>query len=216
MFNAMSDEYTPDDKKVWKAVKKTVKPLSSNQYNTCKDVLEASQVPASKPSLSKSQELSKNNNTGGEAIKDIASVWQERQAVITKNAHSGLPGRVKMNAHEGKNGYREKGQGLNLNKNHRKKSMGGEIAPQCRLDLHGNSLDVAFRRTGEFFDQCWEDKVRYVNIITGKGAGILHSHAPQWFKGAFAEYISEWHDAPNRYGGSGAFIIVLKKQNKGK
>ena len=95
------------------------------------------------------------------------------------------------------------------------------------LDLHGKTLDEANRIIKNFIKQSYQDKVRKLTIITGKGLhsnnekdpyvsknlGILKYSIPEFLKNnsELMKIILEIKEAHIKDGGSGAFYIFLKK-----
>ena len=107
-----------------------------------------------------------------------------------------------------------------------------ENAEKTRLlDLHGKGLDEANRIIKNFIKQSYQDKIRKLTIITGKGLhsnnekdpyvsknlGILKYSIPEFLKNnsELMKIILDFKEADIKDGGSGAFYIFLKK-NKTK
>ena len=103
-----------------------------------------------------------------------------------------------------------------------------ENAEKTRLlDLHGKGLDEANRIIKNFIKQSYQDKIRKLTIITGKGLhsnndkdpyvsknlGILKYSIPEFLKNnsELMKIILEIKEAHIKDGGSGAFYIFLKK-----
>ena len=103
-----------------------------------------------------------------------------------------------------------------------------ENAEKTRLlDLHGKGLDEANRIIKNFIKQSYQDKIRKLTIITGKGLhsnnekdpyvsknlGILKYSIPEFLKNnsELMKIILEIKEADIKDGGSGAFYIFLKK-----
>ena len=47
--------------------------------------------------------------------------------------------------------------------------LSNQIIPERTIDLHGYTLEEANKQISEFIDSCYINKVKKVNIITGKG-----------------------------------------------
>ena len=103
-----------------------------------------------------------------------------------------------------------------------------ENAEKTRLlDLHGKGLDEANRIIKNFIKQSYQDKIRKLTIITGKGLhsnneknpyvsknlGILKYSIPEFLKNnsELMKIILDIKEADIEDGGSGAFYIFLKK-----
>ena len=61
---------------------------------------------------------------------------------------------------------------------------GGKLAPARTLDLHGKTADAAFRALEKFLRSAHTDRLRCVEIITGRGSGehggIIRRELPLW------------------------------------
>lgn len=85
---------------------------------------------------------------------------------------------------------------------------------QDRLDLHGNNIDAARKLLQEFLHEAAQHNWRCVLVIHGKG---LNSQGGEAVLRKLARYwLTQHHqvlgycDAPNREGGSGAVLVLLK------
>ena len=47
--------------------------------------------------------------------------------------------------------------------------LNNRIIPERSIDLHGYTLDEANKKISEFIEYCYLNKVKKVNVITGKG-----------------------------------------------
>ncbi len=99
------------------------------------------------------------------------------------------------------------------------------------FDLHGYSLDDANKKIDELINYSFNNSIRKLTIVTGKGIhsqnekdpyvskdlGILKYSVPEYIKNNnnLMSMINEIKDANNEDGGSGAFYILLKKNFKG-
>ena len=96
------------------------------------------------------------------------------------------------------------------------------------FDLHGYSLDEANHKVEELINRSYENGIRKLILITGKGIhsdnnknpyvsknfGILKHSVPNYIKNNsnLMDKISNLTDADVKHGGSGAFYIFLKKK----
>ena len=96
------------------------------------------------------------------------------------------------------------------------------------LDLHGYTLDEANKKVESFINNCFDQKVSKVIIITGKGLhsqndkdpyiskkfGILKNSVPDFIKNnsSLMTKIISITDADITDGGSGALYVFLKKK----
>ena len=99
------------------------------------------------------------------------------------------------------------------------------------FDLHGYSLDDANKKIDELINYSFNNSIRKLTIVTGKGIhsqnekdpyvskdlGILKYSVPEYIKNNnyLMNMINEIKDANIEDGGSGAFYILLKKNFKG-
>lgn len=89
----------------------------------------------------------------------------------------------------------------------------------ARIDLHGMMQDVAHRKAIGFINSSYARGLKTVLIITGKGSalsseGVLQKNLPRWLSAdsVAAKNIAGISPAPRELGGSGAFIVTLKRQ----
>ena len=98
------------------------------------------------------------------------------------------------------------------------------------FDLHGYSLDDANKKIDELINYSFNNGIRKLTIVTGKGIhsqnekdpyvskdlGILKYSVPEYIKNNnyLMNMINEIKDANIEDGGSGAFYILLKKNFK--
>ena len=94
------------------------------------------------------------------------------------------------------------------------------------IDLHGFSLDEANQKINEFIKKCFDDKIKKIIVITGKGKrsqiinnpyiskdlNILKNSVPEFIKSNsnLMKMIKSVEQAKIKDGGSGAFYIFLK------
>ena len=97
------------------------------------------------------------------------------------------------------------------------------------IDLHGFSLDEANKTIKKFIDDCYQNSVSKIIVVTGKGLhsnverdpyvskdlSILKYSVPEYIENnlELMKKIIEIKDAEIEDGGSGAFYIFLKKNN---
>ena len=96
------------------------------------------------------------------------------------------------------------------------------------IDLHGHTLDNANKVINDFIENCYEEKVNKIIVVTGKGLhsknekdpyvsrdlSILKYSVPEFIENNFdlMKKILEIKDAEIEDGGSGAFYIYLKNK----
>jgi hypothetical protein len=95
-----------------------------------------------------------------------------------------------------------------------------------RIDLHGYSLQDSFDKIKEVVENCYENNLKNILIITGKGLrskvkenpylsedlSLLKYAIPNFIKNNFADIINSMEEPDQSLGGSGAFLLRLKKR----
>jgi DNA-nicking Smr family endonuclease len=88
----------------------------------------------------------------------------------------------------------------------------------ARLDLHGMDQDRARARLEAFLAQAFDEGIRSVLVITGKGVmgdGILRRMAPEWLAAAhLTRIVAGVSEAHRHHGGEGALYVALKRKPK--
>jgi DNA-nicking Smr family endonuclease len=89
----------------------------------------------------------------------------------------------------------------------------GDVPVDRRLDLHGLTAVRAESRLAQFIEAAARDGCRCVLVITGKGAGILRAHVPEWLKcQPLSPHILALAEARPHDGGSGALYVLLRRK----
>ena len=89
----------------------------------------------------------------------------------------------------------------------------GDVPVDRRLDLHGLTAARAESRLVQFIETAARDGCRCVLVITGKGAGILRGHVPNWLKRQpLSPHILALAEARPHDGGSGALYVLLRRK----
>jgi DNA-nicking Smr family endonuclease len=97
-----------------------------------------------------------------------------------------------------------------------------------KIDLHGFTLEEAFKKIHEVVEGCYEKDMRNILVVTGKGLrskvkenpylsedlSLLKYAIPNFIKNNFSDTVSFMKEAPKELGGSGAFFLKLKKNFK--
>ena len=95
-----------------------------------------------------------------------------------------------------------------------------------KIDLHGFSLEEAFNKIREVIENCYEKNLKNILVVTGKGLrskvkenpylsedlSLLKYAVPNFIKDNFSEIISSIEEPDQNLGGSGAFLLRLKKR----
>ena len=89
----------------------------------------------------------------------------------------------------------------------------GKMPIEARLDLHGHNLQQAHQAVNAFIAAHYAAGHRCLLVITGKGAGVLQSHVPDWLKRApLSGLVLALAEARQTDGGSGAFYVLLRRR----
>ena len=95
-----------------------------------------------------------------------------------------------------------------------------------KIDLHGYSLQDSFNKIKSVIENCYQKDLRNILIITGKGLrskvkenpylsedlSLLKYAIPNFIKDNFSDIINSMEEPDESLGGSGAFLLRLKKR----
>ena len=95
-----------------------------------------------------------------------------------------------------------------------------------KIDLHGYSLQESFEKIKDVIESCYQKDLRNILIITGKGLrskvkenpylsedlSLLKYAVPNFIKDNFSDIINSMEEPEQNLGGSGAFLLRLKKR----
>jgi DNA-nicking Smr family endonuclease len=95
-----------------------------------------------------------------------------------------------------------------------------------KIDLHGFTLEEAFKKIRAVIESCYEKDLRNILVITGKGLrskvkenpylsedlSLLKYAIPNFIKDNFFEIVNSIEEPDQNLGGSGAFLLRLKKR----
>jgi DNA-nicking Smr family endonuclease len=93
----------------------------------------------------------------------------------------------------------------------------GAVRISQELDLHGFLKDEALARLEQFIAASRSRGQQAVLVITGKGINspegpVLQGAVAEWLRNKGKWLIAEFSSAPRELGGSGAFVVFLKKK----
>ena len=103
----------------------------------------------------------------------------------------------------------------------------GKVEIDYKLDLHGLTQIEAKQALEEAIIGAWEDRLRLILVITGKGlrqsksndlndneaTGILRRIVPRWLKEEpLSNFVLAFSSAQQTHGGSGALYVLLRRQ----
>jgi DNA-nicking Smr family endonuclease len=182
----------PDEIKIWGMVAATVHPMPGRR-------IPKAEAP---PSLSGEGQVAK--RPGG-ATPDLAPTQHPGPTPPPASASPRHP------PHKG-----EGKKGIEPNRRHRIAKAREEIGG--RLDLHGLDQDRAKAVLEGFLVRAWNDGMRAVLVITGKGVqgdGILKRRTPEWLAAPHLSHIvAGISDAARHHGGAGALYVALKRKGR--
>ena len=102
------------------------------------------------------------------------------------------------------------------NKKSRSSTRDSLKRPDDEIDLHGKTRDEAIKIVQKFVIDCYQKNFRSALIITGKGhhsadnAPVLKREVKLWLERNGDSYITDFQEAPSRFGGSGAIWLNFK------
>ena len=102
------------------------------------------------------------------------------------------------------------------NKKFRSSTRDSLKRPDDEIDLHGKTRDEAIKIVQKFIIDCYQKNFRSALIITGKGhhsagkAPVLKREIKLWLERNGDSYITDFQEAPPRFGGSGAIWLNFK------
>jgi DNA-nicking Smr family endonuclease len=93
----------------------------------------------------------------------------------------------------------------------------GSIRIGLELDLHGLTRDEALTSLDRFISGAYNRDQNAVLVITGKGNNspvepVLQMAVSGWLRDRGRGMVAEFAPAPRQLGGSGAFVVFLKKR----
>ncbi len=101
--------------------------------------------------------------------------------------------------------------------NRRRQIKRGDVTIAAELDLHGYLRDEALFRLEHFISSAAAKGLPAVLVITGKGVNspdgpVLRRAVSQWLRDQGKGMVAEFAPAPRDKGGSGAFVVFLRKR----
>lgn len=94
----------------------------------------------------------------------------------------------------------------------------GRLAPTRRLDLHGHTVEAAFRALGRFLEQASLDRVRCVEIVTGHGrltgGGAIRRELPHWLDRPELRALVVAGRHPERSSGGAVRLLLRRRRHR--
>jgi DNA-nicking Smr family endonuclease len=156
----------------------------------------ASVTPSQKPAGKKDAVYSEDRNLFLQAMRKIGTTFGERQPEEEDLRPRSPSSRVKQ-------------------------LKRGTLRIGAELDLHGYLRDEALLRLGHFISNAAARDLDAVLVITGKGMNspegpVLQGAVSAWLRERGKTWVAEFSPAPRDKGGSGAFVVFLKRGTGGK
>ena len=184
-----------DDMVLWQRVVSQVTPLKST-------IKSAKSLALFIDSVVQDKALS---NSSLEACKKISDV--------SKDLHSSSLSKPPQNFQKTSPVDLRQGERAGIDGRTQKRLFRGKVLIDRRIDLHGLTAVNAESKLKKFVETAAYDGCRCVLVITGKGAGILRRHVPNWLKQSFlAPYVLALAEARPKDGGNGAFYVLLRRK----
>jgi len=105
-----------------------------------------------------------------------------------------------------------------------RKMLRGKMNPEARIDLHGMTLAQAHPVLTRFILDAYDNGLRLVLVITGKGKdrddpgpipirrGVLKHQVPNWLHmPPLGRVVLDVREAHIRHGGTGAYYVYLRR-----
>lgn len=113
---------------------------------------------------------------------------------------------------------------LMMDKKTHGKMTRGKMSPDARIDLHGMTVDRAHRALTGLILRAFQNDMRLVLVITGKGRraeqdgpipvrhGILKHQLPHWLSmPPLSQLVLQVTPAHQKHGGTGAYYVYLRR-----
>jgi DNA-nicking Smr family endonuclease len=97
----------------------------------------------------------------------------------------------------------------------------GRITPDAELDLHGLQRHQVAAKIENFLQNARFQQWQTLIVVTGRGLHsadgqtALRDEAERYLADDGGRWVAEWCRAPRQFGGDGALVIFMKKNNAG-
>ncbi len=190
---------TEEDRELWSAVTRTVQAVRRDKPLVDED---RPSTPAEQHKPKRKQSFEVSDFRIGESSKGPLPGSHLAPSVSERIAHA--PVRMDHSTH--------------------KKMVRGKMKPEARIDLHGMTLAQAHPALTRFILEAYDDGLRLVLVITGKGKdrddpgpipirrGVLKHQVPNWLHmPPLGMVVLDIREAHIRHGGTGAYYVYLRR-----
>ena len=198
MTGGKKRQLTPDERRLWEAVKTTTTPLATERRKS-----QTSEMALSRP---KKKPI---------AV-DLSPLSAPRANLSKPNSQTNLAPELTKKLSKAP---------VQMDDKAFRKMNRGKLKPEARIDLHGMTLDQAHPVLDGFIRRAHDEGKRLVLVITGKGKsrddggpiptrlGVLRHQVPQWLQqGGIAPLVLQIAPASQNYGGGGAYFVYLRRR----
>ena len=187
-----------DDMVLWQRVVSQVKPLKSTVQSSETYALFASSIVQEKT-------LRKNFHSVCNKIR-----------VVSKSVHLPSLRKTPLVSQKTEPVDLRQGERAGIDGRTQKRLFRGKVLVDRRVDLHGLTSVNAESKLKQFIETAAYDGCRCVLVITGKGAGVLRRHVPNWLKQPpLAPHVLALSEARPKDGGGGALYVLLRRKRNG-
>ena len=178
-----ANQHLDEDQILWQRVTRLVTPLSGRNHPISSSSTVKKPVHLAKPAPKISKEVPLPSASSSTIIKTLSPV-----------------------------DLRE-GGGAGLDSRTQRRLFRGDVPIDRRVDLHGHSAARAEIKLQSFIENASFAGCRCLLVITGKGAGVLKWHVPEWLKRPpLSGLVLALAEARPADGGSGAFYVLLRRR----
>lgn len=181
---------TNEDRRLWRQVASTVKPLSEEKGQFLKDEMNRLMDASAVPELS-----TKPVKLPAQKPLDYQSSWSPPAQRRQPTSHP-IEDRIAKNLGKGRQSI------------------------DARIDLHGMTQERARFALLDFLQMAQRANHRMVLVITGKGdqgRGVLRTNVPRWLSlPAFAPLVNGYRESEVSHGGGGALYVRIRRRPQPK
>lgn len=157
----------------------------------------------------------KTDRAGSHPLQKTARKAGEDLLVVEEGAFLEEIGRLKLDT-KFTDSSPDDGELQPLNGNRLRQVRRGVVSVSHQLDLHGLTREEALEALPRFLHSAQQKGQKAVLVITGKGnhspeEPVLHHAVASWLRDAGRKIVLEFAPAPREMGGSGAYVVFLRK-----